>query len=233
MTVVWESLRIAAFAGPLGGFLAIVVAYVVDRVRPPGANLIAFLALIPAILPGVVFGIGYIVAFSLPFGIKALSLAGSGAILVLNILFSNLFVGVLAGRAALQRLDAAVDEAAESLGAGMVRRFLQVTLPMLRPAFLLGLLYVFVDGLVTLSSIVFLVSGDYKMASVTIYNHATAGEYGLAAAKSVAILAIASATMFLFWLYEHRSFRRSRRERAATKPATANHDRIALLSAGP
>jgi ABC-type Fe3+ transport system permease subunit len=51
---------------------------------------------VPAILPGIIFGVGYIVAFNVPFGFKSLSLTGSSAILVLNILFSNLFVGVLA-----------------------------------------------------------------------------------------------------------------------------------------
>jgi len=204
LALVWESVQIAAVAGLFGGLLAIVIAYVVERIRPPGANLVAFLALVPAILPGIILGIGYIVAFSLPFGVKALSLTGTAAILVLNIMFSNLFVGVLAGRAALQRLDAAVDEAAESLGAGLVARFLLVVLPMLRSAFMLGMLYVFVDGMTTLSSVIFLISGDHKLASVVIFNHANSGEYGYAAAKSVAMLAVAGLAMALIWFYERR-----------------------------
>ena len=231
LSVVWQTVEIAGIAGPLGGLLGILVAYVVDRVKPPGANLIACLALTPAILPGIIFGIGYIVAFNLPFGVKALSLTGTGAILGLNILFSNLFVGVLAGRAALQRLDVSVDEAAESLGAGLATRFLQVTLPMLRTAFMLGMLYVFVDGLTTLSSIIFLVSGDHKLASVAIYNHATSGEYGLAAAKSVVLLAFASAAMILIWLFERRSVRMPRRVGSAPASAAAG-GRVELLEAG-
>jgi iron(III) transport system permease protein len=182
-------------AAPIGGLLGVVTAYVVERVRPPGSEAIAFLAMIPAILPGIIFGVGYIVAFHVPFGIPALSLTGTGAILVLNILFSNLFVGVLAARAALQRLDTSVDEAAESLGAGLVTRFTQVTLPMLRPAFLLGTLYVFVDGTTTLSSVIFLVSGDHKLASVAIFNHASSGEFGYAAAKSLVLMAAAGVAM--------------------------------------
>ena len=213
--LVWQSVQVAGIAGPLGGLLGIVVAYVVERIRPPGANLIAFLALIPAILPGIIFGIGYIVAFNLPFGVKVLSLTGTSAILVINVLFSNLFVGVLAGRAALQRLDAAVDEAAESLGAGLVTRFIEVTLPMLRSAFLLGALYVFVDGMTTLSSVIFLVSGDHKLASVAIFNHSNSGEYGYAAAKSVVVLAIAAIAMVAIAIYERRTAVLSRRARAA------------------
>ena len=208
---VWDSLRLAAIAGPLGGLFAIVIAYVVERLRPPGANLIVFLALVPAILPGIIFGIGYIVAFNLPFGIDSLSLTGTSAILVLNILFANVFVGVLAARAALQRMDRSVDEAAESLGAGLVSRFVRVTLPMLLPALLLGMLYVFIDSLTTLSSVIFLVSGNHKLASVAIFNHANSGEYGYAAAKSLVLLVFAVAAMGLAWLIEKRKSLVSRR----------------------
>ncbi len=200
--LVWESVQVAAIAGPLGGLLGIVIAYVVDRLKPPAADLIAFLALTPAVLPGIIFGIGYIVAFNVPFGFKALSLTGTSSVLVLNILFSNVFVGVLAARAALQRLDPTVEEAAESLGAGLVARFTLVVLPMLRSAFLLGTLYVFVDGLTTLSSVIFLVSGDHKLASVAIFNHANSSEYGYAAAKSVIMMVIVGVSMLLIWLYE-------------------------------
>lgn len=202
--LVWDSVQLAGIAGPIGGLFAVIIAYVVERLRPPGAHLIMFLALVPAILPGIVFGIGYIVAFNVPFGIPALSLTGTSAILVINILFSNLFVGVLAARAALQRLDRSVDEAAESLGAGLIARFFRVTLPMLRPALLLGMLYVFIDGLTTLSSVIFLVSGNHKLASVAIFNHATSGDYGYAAAKSLALLGFALAAMGLVWLVENR-----------------------------
>jgi iron(III) transport system permease protein len=149
--------------------------------------------------------VGYIVAFHVPFGIPQLSLTGTGAILVLNILFSNLFVGVLAARAALQRLDTAVDEAGASLGAGLLTRLVHITLPMMRPAFLLGSLYVFVDGLTTLSSVIFLVSGDYKLAAVSIFNHANSGEFGYAAAKSVVIMAVAGLAMAAIWCFDRTS----------------------------
>lgn len=204
LDLVWDSVRLAGIAGPIGGLFAVVIAYVVERLRPPGAHLIMFLALVPAILPGIIFGIGYIVAFNVPFGFPELSLTGTSAILVINILFSNLFVGVLAARAALQRLDRSVDEAAESLGAGLIARFFGVTLPMLRPALLLGMLYVFIDGLTTLSSVIFLVSGNHKLASVAIFNHATSGDYGYAAAKSLALLGFALVAMGLVWLVENR-----------------------------
>jgi iron(III) transport system permease protein len=186
----------------------VLLAFVIERIRPPGREALAFLALLPAVLPGLIFGIGYILAFNLPFGIEALALTGTGAILVLNILFGNMFVGLLAARAALARSDPAIEEAAEGMGAGLLRRLLEVTLPLLRAALLLGMLYVFVDGMTTLSSVIFLVSGTHKLAAVAIFNHANGGEYGLAAAKSVAILALAGVAMAVIWWLERRGGRR-------------------------
>ena len=99
--VIWKSLQVAAIAAPMGGFLALVLAYLVERVHPPGGNIMSFVSMLPAVLPGVIFGIGYIIAFNFPFGMKELALTGTTAILVINILFGNIFVGVLAGRAVL------------------------------------------------------------------------------------------------------------------------------------
>ncbi|CAN7532645.1 ABC transporter permease subunit [Bosea sp. LjRoot90] len=220
--LVWDSLRIGLIAGPIGGLFAVVIAYVVERLRPPGANLIVFLVLVPAILPGIIFGIGYIVAFNVPFGIPALSLTGTSAILVVNILFSNIFVGVLAARAALQRVDCSIDEAAESLGAGLVSRFVNVTLPILLPALLLGTLYVLIDALTTLSSVIFLVSGNHKLASVAIFNHANSGEYGYAAAKSLLLLAFALAAIGLARLIERRRETGGRRRSPPVLPGLSS-----------
>ncbi len=201
---VWKSLKVVLVAAPLGGLLALIIAYLVERIRPAGANLLSFFSLLPAILPGVIFGIGYIVAFNLPFGIKELALTGTMAILVLNILFGNLFVGVLAGRAALQRLDAAVDEAAEILGASFWQRFVRVILPMMRRAALLGTLYVFVDGMTTLSAVIFLVSPGNELAAVAIFDTASKSFYGIACAMSVTILLLVFAVMGAMWWFDRR-----------------------------
>jgi iron(III) transport system permease protein len=195
VTVVWQSVKVAGLTAPIGGMLAMALAYLIERTRPLGGNALGFIALLPAILPGVILGVGYVVAFNLPFGIKGLALTGTMWILVLNILFANIFIGYLAGRAVLQRYDAAIDEAAESLGASLWQRFAWVTLPLMRHALMLGTLYVFVHGLTTLSAVIFLVSPTHKLASVEIFGAAEAGHYGAASAISVTILAIVFAVM--------------------------------------
>lgn len=200
--VVVDSLRVAVLAAPVGGLFAIILAYLVERARPPGANAIGFMALLPAILPGVIIGVGYVVAFNLPLGIKSLSLTSTMWIIVINILFANIYIGYLAGRAVLQRYDASIDEAAESLGASLWQRFAWVTLPIMRHALMLGTLYIFVHGLTTLSAVIFLVSPANKLAAVTIFGAAEAGHYGSASAISVAILVIVFAALGLMHYME-------------------------------
>ena len=204
VSVVWTSLAVAAVAAPIGGLLAMAIAYLVDRIRPVGRHALAFMALLPAILPGMLFGVGYIVAFNAPFGHPGLALTGTRAILVLNLLFGHLYVGVLAGRAVLQRLDGAIDEAADILGASVTQRFLLVTLPMLRRPALVGVLYVFIAAMTSLSAVVFLISPGNDLASAAILSLASSAYYGAAAAMSVTILAIIMAVMALIWLLERK-----------------------------
>ena len=217
LPTVWTSLLVAGLAAPLGGLLSLLIAYLVERLRPPGAPLVGFVALLPAILPGVILGIGYLIFFNSPFGYPGLALTGTAAILVLNILFANLYVGVLAGRAALQRQDPAVDEAAAALGASALQTFRLVTLPMLRRALILSTLYVFVHGLTTLSAVIFLVSPAHKLASVGIFLAAETAHYGIACATSTAVLAIVLVAMLLGWWVD----RRAPAARRLPVPATA------------
>ena len=202
--VVWSSLKVAVIAAPVGGLLAMAIAYLVDRVRPVGRHGLAFVALMPAILPGMLFGVGYIVAFNAPFGDAGLALTGGRAILVLNLMFGHLYVGVLAGRSVLQRLDAAIDEAADILGASLMQRFLLVTLPMLRRPALVAVLYVFVAAMTSLSAVVFLISPGNDLASSAILSLASSAYYGAAAAMSVTILAIVVLVMAVIWRLERR-----------------------------
>jgi iron(III) transport system permease protein len=188
----------------MGGILSVMIAYLIERVRPRGSKLLGFVALLPAVVPGVIFGVGYLVAFNNPLGLKQLALTGTAKILVVNIMVANIFVGVLAGKAMLQRLDASVDEAAEILGASMIQRFFLVILPMLQHVLLLASLYIFVHGMTTLSAVIFLVSPGHNLASVGIFLNAESGRYGLACSMSVLILLIVMVTMTLFWLAARR-----------------------------
>ncbi|HXG05420.1 MAG TPA: ABC transporter permease subunit [Candidatus Binatia bacterium] len=190
---VWNSVQLAVLAGALGTALALVTAYLAERRRPPGARLIESLSLLPAALPGTVVGVGYILAFNVP----PLLLTGTVWILVASVVFWKFPVAVLAGINALKQVDPAVEEAAVSLGAGPVRTFARVMLPLLTGAAFSIFVYFFINGMVTVSAVIFLIFPGFNLGSVAILNQVENGYPGVACALGTIILAIVVGAVLL------------------------------------
>jgi iron(III) transport system permease protein len=190
---VWNSVRLALLAGALGTALALVAAYLAERRRPPGARLIEALSLLPAALPGTVVGVGYILAFNVP----PLLLTGTVWILVASVVFWKFPVAVLAGINALKQVDPAVEEAAVSLGAGPVRTFTRVMLPLLTGTAFSIFVYFFINGMVTVSAVIFLIFPGFNLGSVAILNQVENGYPGVACALGTIILAIVVGAVLL------------------------------------
>jgi iron(III) transport system permease protein len=188
---VWNSVKLAVIAGLTGTALALVTAYLVERRRPPGARVVEFLGLLPAALPGTVVGLGYILAFNVP----PLVLTGTIWILVTSVVFWKFPVAFLAAINALKQIDPAVEEAAVNLGAGSARTFARVVLPVLRGTAFALFVYFFVNGMVTVSAVVFLVSPGVNLASVAILAQVENGYPGVACALGTIVLAIVIAAI--------------------------------------
>jgi len=183
---VWNSVRLAAVSGVVGTVAALVTAYVVERQRPPGRRALEGLILLPAALPGAVIGLGYVLAFDTP----PLLLTGSIWILVTSVVFWKFPVAVLAGIDALRQINPATQEAAVSLGAGTVRTLWRVVLPLLTGPALSIFVYFFINGMVTVSAVIFLVRPEFNLGSVAILNQVENGYPGGACALATIILAI-------------------------------------------
>jgi iron(III) transport system permease protein len=192
---IWNSVKLAAASGVAGTVLALLAAYVVERKRAaigtPVARALEFLALLPAALPGTVLGVGYVLAFGAP----PLALTGTLAVLAASVVFWKLPVAVRAGVHALQQIDPAIEEAAVSLGAGSVRTFARVVLPLLTGTALSIFAYFFIGGMVTVSAVIFLVHPGFDLGSVAILTRVASGDLGAACALGTSILAIAIGTV--------------------------------------
>jgi iron(III) transport system permease protein len=183
---IWNSVRLALVAGVVGTVIALVTAYVIERRRPPSARALEFLSLLPAALPGTVVGVGYILAFNVP----PLLLTGTIWILVASVVFWKLPVAVLAGLNALKQIDPAVEEAAVSLGAGSVRTFGRVVLPLLTGTAFSIFVYFFINGMVTVSAVIFLIYPGFNLGSVAILAQVENGYPGVACALGTIVLGI-------------------------------------------
>lgn len=184
--VLLRGLQLSGLAALCGALLSVVVAYVVHRLRPPGARLLYALAVLPAAVPGTVVGLGYLFAFNKP----PLVLVGTAGIIVLSYVFRFVTLGTLAASAALQQVDRSVEEAAQSLGASAVRTFVQVVFPLLRIAFFSSAVYIFVRSMVTLSAVIFLIAPGLELPATAVLTLTTDGKLSGAAALSTLLVAV-------------------------------------------
>jgi len=188
-----NSVKLAALSGVIGTALALLTAYVVERRRPPGARVIEALSLLPAALPGTVIGVGYILAFNVP----PLVLTGTVWVLVTSVIFWKFPVAMLAAVNTLKQIDPAIEEAAVSLGAGPVRTFTRVVLPLLTGTAFSIFIYFFVNGMVTVSAVIFLIYPGFNLGSVAILAQVENGYPGVACALGTIILAIVIGAVML------------------------------------
>jgi iron(III) transport system permease protein len=202
--LVLETIRMMGLAAILGGVLAIVAAYVIERRKVLLSKMAGLFVLIPGALPGVVFGIGYIIAFNAPFGQPVLALTGTSWIIILLILFTRMYGGFLSTSSVLQKTDYSVEEAAISLGASRFYTFRRVVFPVLRRPWLLGTLFIFVSGLCALGGVIFLISAEHQLVSVAIYLFTEQGKFGVACALSTYLILIVLLVMGLIRFVEKR-----------------------------
>ncbi|MEG2037970.1 MAG: ABC transporter permease, partial [Ruthenibacterium sp.] len=120
----------AAVVGTLGavGF---------SRVHARGKNIVEYVSMLPIMIPEIILGMVFMVFFSLlglPFGMVTLILA--------HTTFCIPYIYMLV-KARLVGMDKSLPEAARDLGASEFRAFFDVTLPLLFPAILSGMLLSF------------------------------------------------------------------------------------------
>jgi iron(III) transport system permease protein len=196
-TSLWNTLRLAALAAPLGAALGLVTAYLLHRTRFVGRRVFEFATLMSFAVPGTVIGVAYVLTFNVP----PLELTGTGVIIVLCLMFRNMPVGVRGGLATLEQIDRSLDEASSTLGAGGFTTVRRVLLPLIRPALVGALVYGFVRSVTTVSAVIFLVSADTEVATTYIIGRVVNGDYGVAIAYSAVLIVLMVAGIALIqWL---------------------------------
>lgn len=139
---------ISSFAATvLAGLLGVPLAWVIARARFRGVSLVRSLVLLPLVLPPVVGGAALLFALGRSGVLGEPLYSASGLVLpfsIWGVIVANTFVAmpflVITVEGALRNLDGKFEGAASSLGAGKWTVFRRVTLPMISPSLLSGLL---------------------------------------------------------------------------------------------
>lgn len=185
------SLQLAGIAAALGTVASVLLAWLLQRTRFAGRSAIELTALMALAVPGTVLGLCFVLAFNGP----PLEIAGTGAVIVLCLLFRNLPVAVGILTTAFRQVDAALEEASRVLGASRARALRDVALPLMKPAIASALVYGLVRGMTTVSAVIFLVTTETDLATTYIVARAGQSDYGIAFAYSLVLVLLLSLFM--------------------------------------
>jgi sulfate transport system permease protein len=209
----------ASFLGALiNAVFGVIVAWVLVRYRFPGKRIIDGLVDLPFALPTAVAGIcltavyagnGWIGRYLEPLGIKV-------AFAPLGVLVALTFIGlpfvVRTVQPVIEDLDAEIEEAAASLGAGRWQTVRRVILPAVLPAVLTGFAMAFARALGEYGSVVF-ISGNLPMRTeivpLLIITKLEQYDYAGATALAVVMLVVSFLLLLVINLLQWWSSRRA------------------------
>jgi molybdate transport system permease protein len=174
------SLSVAARSVVFSLPLAIALAWVLTRRRFVGHTLLDAFVHLPLVLPPVVIGYFLLVLFGTrgPIGSWLQRTAGieliftrNGAALATAVMSFPLMVRAM--RISLESVDAGLEEAARTLGAGAIDRFATITLPLMLPGVLAGAITAFSASLGEFGAVITFVSnipGQTRTLPLALYS---------------------------------------------------------------
>jgi iron(III) transport system permease protein len=226
------SLIISAASVLLCGIVGVAMAFLLKRFSFPGRRLIEAIILVPAALPPLIGAISFQLLYSetgiLPRGLQhlfgtdqpVLPFSGIAGVLVVHTFTMYPFF-YLAASAALVGMDPSVEEAAYNLGAGRIRVWRTVLLPMLTPALVSASLLVFMTSLASYTAP--LLFGVDQTMTMQIYINRTNGDLPMASTYA-SVLGVVSVLFLLGmrWYEGRRSYRSQSKGIAAHRREITN-----------
>jgi iron(III) transport system permease protein len=190
---IWNSLILASATATLAVLIGSCVAWIDLRTALRGRKLLDYASLIPLGLPGIVVAVALI-----QFWLRV-PLPIYGTLLIILLAYTGRYVplGVRSANAAFRQIDPSLEETARVTGAGWLRTFRSVTLPLARPGLFAGWLLVFVPALQELSASVLLFSSGSITLAVAVYNLYETGALGPVAALAIVTMLIITAAIAL------------------------------------
>jgi iron(III) transport system permease protein len=201
------SLGMSLLAACVGTILVFALAAGLRRAPRGIARPVQFLASLPAAVPGMVLGLGYVLAFDR--GVLSGWFYGSIAIVAFCSLYHYHAQSFLAMQTGTRQVPEALDDAVAVSGGGTQHVLRDAVLPFVAPAAISTFFYLFMRSMVTLSGVIFLVTPDLGLASVTVMRLDENGFLAQAAAYAMCVvlagaLALGAMRLLLHVLKERR-----------------------------
>jgi len=166
-----NSVLLAGFTALISGVLGVLIGYAVVRARGSFlSRAIESLSFTPYMIPGLAFGGIFLTLFAKSwFGIP--TIYGTLAFLVVACVVKYLPYSSSAGISAMHQVDVSLEEAAEIHGASWMKRFLRITLPLVKGGFLSAVLLTFITTMRVLDIIILLVTPKTSTMTSIIFRY--------------------------------------------------------------
>ena len=194
----FNSLKMAAIAAIVGTAIVFAGAYLMEKGQGfKGLRTFAhLLAMLPMAVPGLVLGLAYV--FFVNARWNPLNVFyGTLGLLAVNSIAHFYTTAHITAVTALKQIDNEFEAVSASLKVPVWRTFMRVTLPICMPAILDVAVYMFVNGLTTVSAVIFLYGAQTKLASISIVHMDESGTTAAAAAMATVIVLTALAAKML------------------------------------
>ena len=194
-----DSFILSLISAPITALLSMIISYLVVKRKFKAKGFIEFVSMLAMAVPGTVLGIGYIRGFAggvFHTGFLQ-GIYGTGVILVIVFVVRSLPTGTRSGISALRQIDKSIEESAYDMGAGSLKVFTSVTLPLIKDSFLSGLVTAFVRSITAISAIILLVTPSFLLITVQINEFAEKGSYGIACAFATILIGITYGSVLL------------------------------------
>jgi putative spermidine/putrescine transport system permease protein len=158
----WTSAWLAVAAMLIAAPLALAAAFATARTDFPGRSAIEAIVMAPILIPGIVIGIALLLSASL------LELRDAPVRLLIAHVLIALPYCMRTIHASLARLDQNLIDGAMTLGANRWRAFWHITLPLVRPGIIAGMIFAFLQSFGDVSISLFLTDARNNTLPLTI-----------------------------------------------------------------
>jgi iron(III) transport system permease protein len=177
--------------------IGVPMAWLMARTRVPGRGAMDALTTLILAIPGTAIGIAYIRAFNFPLPVIDLPLTGMWIILPLVLAVRRIPYTVRGSYSSLLLVHPSMEEAAANVGAGKLRTFRDITVPLVWKGILVGGLFSFITSIQEASATIFLTLGGWEMIPFGIFTFYIAGSQSQAAALGVILIAVCAASLYV------------------------------------
>jgi len=211
LNAAWVSLKIAFASATLATVLGTLAALVLTRFgRFRGRLLLTGMVTAPLVMPEVITGLSLLLLFvAMEMSLGWPAGRGLTTVIIAHTTFCMAFVAVIAS-SRLRDMDESLEEAARDLGAGPVRVFFDVTLPVISPALVAGWLLAFTLSLDDLVIASFVSGPGASTLPIVIFSKVRLGVSPDINALATIIILVVATAVALAGLHLRRQARRGR-----------------------